>query len=210
MFLLVVAAASVSAQPGKSRTTRTLGLLPYLEQANVRSLQDVFVTELNIRLKGTNARLLTPRDTLARFRKSNIDSRQYVAKPKSFTGSDEELGALIAWIRAPKAEKGKQAKVVINLIDTNTGDVVWADEVRGCCQEAQRRGQPSSGRRHQTASRRPTERSDKATVTAVKIGPYTESVTGGQAPIRFYVENILAGLRSDSFTRDYARRYAES
>ncbi len=41
---------------------------------------------------------------------------------RSFTGSDEELGALIAWVQAPRATS--------SLIDTSTGEVVWADEVR--------------------------------------------------------------------------------
>ncbi len=36
---------------------------------------------------------------------------------EAFTGSDEELGALIAWLRSNR------------LIDTSTGEIVWADEV---------------------------------------------------------------------------------
>ncbi|MBP6004247.1 MAG: hypothetical protein KA746_12505 [Pyrinomonadaceae bacterium] len=36
----------------------------------------------------------------------------------SFTGSDEELGALIAWGRAPRPTS--------SLIDTSTGEIVWA------------------------------------------------------------------------------------
>ena len=36
----------------------------------------------------------------------------------AFTGSDEELGALIAWTRAPRPST--------SLIDTSTGEVVWA------------------------------------------------------------------------------------
>ena len=35
-----------------------------------------------------------------------------------FTGSDEELGALVAWLRNR------------NLIDTSTGEIVWADEAQ--------------------------------------------------------------------------------
>ena len=51
-------------------------------------------------------------------------------------GSDEELGALIAWIQAQKGSKRTLGKVVINLIDTSTGEVVWADEIRGTGRDA--------------------------------------------------------------------------
>ena len=43
----------------------------------------------------------------------------HVLQERGFTGSDEELGALIAWMRSN------------NLIDTSTGEIVWADEAQG-------------------------------------------------------------------------------
>jgi hypothetical protein len=42
----------------------------------------------------------------------------HVLQERGFTGSDEELGALIAWMRSN------------NLIDTSTGEIVWADEAQ--------------------------------------------------------------------------------
>ncbi|MBX7133901.1 MAG: hypothetical protein K1X67_14610 [Fimbriimonadaceae bacterium] len=38
---------------------------------------------------------------------------------------------MIAWIQAQKTTRSKSARVIVNLIDTSTGEVVWADEVRG-------------------------------------------------------------------------------
>ena len=133
LIALVVAAASFATQP---RTRQTLGLLPYLEQGNLLQMQDVFVTELKVRLKGTNVSLMLPKVTLAKFKKSGIEPRKYVANPKAFTGSDEEFGALIAWIQAQKGSKRTLGKVVINLIDTSTGEIVWADEIRGTGRDA--------------------------------------------------------------------------
>ena len=133
LITVVVATAAFATQP---RTRPSLGLLPYMEQSNLRAMQDVFVTELKSRLKGTNVSVMAPRETLARFKKSGIDPRKYVANPKSFTGSDEELGALIAWIQAQKGQKNAAGKVVINLIDISTGEIVWADEIRGTGRDA--------------------------------------------------------------------------
>lgn len=64
----------------------------------------------------------SPRDVQA----GQVSNRELRPSNRSnetaFTGSDEELGALIAWARAPRPST--------SLIDTSTGEVVWADEVR--------------------------------------------------------------------------------
>jgi hypothetical protein len=51
-----------------------------------------------------------------------------VSQTKSFTGSDEELGALVAWSRAHQ-KTGRKPKTG-SLIDTSTGEIVWADEAK--------------------------------------------------------------------------------
>lgn len=64
----------------------------------------------------------SPRDE-ASDQVSGRDQRSSsMSRERSFTGSDEELGALVAWVRAPRPSS--------SLIDTSTGEVVWADEVR--------------------------------------------------------------------------------
>ncbi|HRF60199.1 MAG TPA: hypothetical protein PLH94_09840 [Fimbriimonadaceae bacterium] len=127
-FLLVVAVAAVSAQPGRTRQKPTVGLLPYMEQSNFKGFQNAFLTQLTASLKSADLVVMPPKETLARFRKSGIDPHKYVANAKAFTGSDEELGALIAWLQAQKSSKNQPGKVVVNLIDTSTGEIVWADE----------------------------------------------------------------------------------
>lgn len=81
--------------------------------------------------KGHQCQRDGPEGNPRHIKKSGIDPRKYVANPKSFTGSDEEPGALIAWIQAQKGQKRAPGKEVINLIDTSTGEIVWADEIRG-------------------------------------------------------------------------------
>ena len=63
-----------------------------------------------------------PRD-IATGQASGRDQRSSsTSRERSFTGTDEELGALIAWARAPRPSS--------SLIDTSTGEIVWVDEVR--------------------------------------------------------------------------------
>ncbi|MBX7133902.1 MAG: hypothetical protein K1X67_14615 [Fimbriimonadaceae bacterium] len=89
LLLLTVAAGTVWAQPARAKPTKTLGLLPYMEQSNFRGFQDIFISTLTARLNGTSCRLLSPKATLAKFKKGGIDPRRYVANPKSFTGSEK-------------------------------------------------------------------------------------------------------------------------
>lgn len=131
VLTFVVATASFGSQP----RTRMLGILPYLEQSNLKpaaakALQDVFVTELVKRVKGTGLQVLSPKATLARFKAANINPAKYLGNPRAFTGSDEELRALVAWVKAiaPKDQRSKVGRVVVQLIDTSTGEIVWADE----------------------------------------------------------------------------------
>lgn len=64
----------------------------------------------------------SPRDVQT----GQVSNRELRASNRSnetaFTGSDAELGALVVWARAPRPST--------SLIDTSTGEVVWADEVR--------------------------------------------------------------------------------
>lgn len=57
-------------------------------------------------------------------RKATINSSHTTA----FTGSDEEIGALVAW-RSANRNSARKPKTG-NLIDTSTGEIVWADEVK--------------------------------------------------------------------------------
>lgn len=118
--------------------TQGEGILPYLEQQPyhgggeaaqdvfvteaVAPAQDVFVTEVvsppptegQVSVFGVGGGV----DEAARSSGSVMDPGAVLGDDVQFTGSDEELGALIAWLRNR------------NLIDTSTGEIVWADEAR--------------------------------------------------------------------------------
>jgi len=70
-------------------------------------------------------------------------AKENATRTKTLTGSDEELGALVAWSHANQ-KPGRKPKTG-SLIDTSTGEIVWADEVKG--------NQPNSSR--QRTNRRP-------------------------------------------------------
>lgn len=57
-------------------------------------------------------------------RKTTINASDATA----FTGSDEELGALVAW-RSTHRNSGRKPKTS-SLIDTSTGEIMWADEFK--------------------------------------------------------------------------------
>jgi len=112
------------------------GILPYLEQqpyhGGGEAMQDVFVTEAVAPAQDVFVtEVVSPAvesqvsvfgfgggtDEAARTSGSLLDSGgPILGDDVEFTGSDEELGALIAWLRNR------------NLIDTSTGEIVWADE----------------------------------------------------------------------------------
>jgi hypothetical protein len=60
----------------------------------------------------------------------NVERKTNSRTPRqtAFTGSDEELGALIAW-KQSNQKPGRKPKAG-SLIDTSTGEIVWADEAK--------------------------------------------------------------------------------
>lgn len=125
-FLLVVAIASVSAQPGRLRQKPVLGLLPFVEQSNLKGFDGAFITQLKASLKGTGVVVMTPKETLARFKKAGIDPRKFVTNPKALTDNAAGVGAMLAWWGDYDIGKG----VVIGVIDATTGEILISERVK--------------------------------------------------------------------------------
>jgi curli biogenesis system outer membrane secretion channel CsgG len=139
-----------SKRPGNSEFNekakgQKLAILPFVEQSNrqmprggVRAAQDVFVTEI---VKSGTFIVLPRQKTQAAIAKNNltlsgdVDPSTAVKVGKLLgvnyllTGAVTEYG--VTNKNAPRGAQGNVSlRVKTRLIDTSTGEIVWADEVR--------------------------------------------------------------------------------